>query len=86
MTFDKVFTPQLLSCARDKELSSPFRGIVCSLYQEEVLGNRGDLLPSDLTGLCISLQHAFLKKKSNQKACSSLAAWEESLFYVLFVF
>lgn len=88
MTFDKVFTPKLLSCAREEELSSPFWDIVCSLYQEIVLGDRSDLLPSDLTGLWILWQHTFLKKKkkSNQKACSSLAAWEESLSYAVFVF
>lgn len=72
MTFDKVFTPQLLSCAREEELSSPFWDIVCSLYQEIVLGDRSDLLPSELTGLWILWQHTFLKKKK-KRATKKLA-------------
>lgn len=77
MTFDKVFTPELLSSLREEELPFAFLGDSVSA----VPGNQTKQWFL-LIGWWILLQHTFFKE---QKACSSGAAWVESLFCVVFV-
>lgn len=78
MTFDKMFTPELLNFLREEELTFAF------LWDRVIAapGNQTKQWCFLLIGWWILLQHTFLKE---QKACSSGAAWMESLFYMVFV-